>query len=200
MTADGPESKPIADYEVLLCITGSIACYKAAFLASRLVQEGAGVTVAMTEAARHFICPDTFQSLTARRVCTSLWTPAEDFSSQHISLTESADLVIVAPATANIIAKMSAGVADDVVSTMALAANGACPILIAPAMNERMWNAPATQANIKKLAGWGLHVVGPAEGRLACDTVGVGRMVEPAEILEAAKEILLRNSPKSSAR
>jgi len=181
---------PLEGAEVLLCVTGGIACYKAAELTSKLVQAGAGVTVAMTAAGEKFVTPLTFQALSRRQVYTSLWTAGEDYSSQHIALTEQADLMIVAPATADILAKMACGIADDLVSTLALSACGACPILVAPAMNTRMWDAPPTRANVEKLVARGVQVIGPAEGYLACGTVGEGRMIEPAEILDAAVEIL----------
>ncbi|HOF17803.1 MAG TPA: flavoprotein [Phycisphaerae bacterium] len=184
------KSKPLSGREVLLCVTGGIACYKSADLASKLVQAGAGVHVAMTEAATQFVAPLTFQTLTARQVFTSLWQATEDFRSQHLSLTGSADLMIVAPATANFLAKMACGIADDLVSSLALSAQGACPILLAPAMNTRMWEAPPTRANVEKLRGWGVRFVGPEEGRLACDTVGPGRMSEPEDILARAIELL----------
>ena len=186
------QDKPIAGYEVLLCVTGGIACYKSADLTSKLISAGAGVTVALTEAAEKFISPLTFQALTARAVYTSLWRAAEDFQSQHISLTERADLMIIAPATADMLAKITCGLADDLVSAMALSAHGACDILAAPAMNTRMWDAPPTQANIQLLRSRGLHMVGPVEGRLACGTVGQGRMAEPQEILKTAIELLLK--------
>jgi len=192
------DSQPLAGYEVLLCVTGGIAAYKSADLASGLVQAGAGVTVAMTDAAREFLAPLTFQTLTARKVHTSMWLSAEDYSSQHISLTEAADLMIIAPATADIIAKMACGLADDLVSTMALSAHDACGVLIAPAMNTRMWSAPATVENMARLKQRGVHVVGPTEGRLACGTVGPGRMVEPDDILAAAAKILRQNPPKKA--
>jgi phosphopantothenoylcysteine decarboxylase/phosphopantothenate--cysteine ligase len=150
----------------------------------------------MSESARRFVAPLTFQTLARRKVYTSLWESTEEYQSGHISLTEAADLMIVAPATANTIAKMATGLADDLVSTMALAAGGACEILIAPAMNERMWGAAATVGNIKRLKERGVHVIGPAEGKLACGTVGPGRMVEPEEILAAATKLLLRKPPK----
>lgn len=193
-TADAP----LAGKNVLLCLTGGIACYKVAMLASRLVQAGAAVRVAMTEAAGRFVTPLTFQTLTGRRVYTSLWQSSEDFDSQHVSLTGSADLMIIAPATADILAKMAAGIADDLVSTLALAAHGACPILIAPAMNTRMWLAPPTQENIARLEAWSVHVIGPAEGRLACNTIGPGRMSEPEEILAKARILLAGNSGEAT--
>jgi len=193
------EDKPLAGRDVLLCVTGGIACYKAADLAGRLVQTGAGVRVAMTAAAERFVTPLTFQALSGGQVFTSLWDAAKDFDAQHISLTASADLMIVAPATANIIAKMAAGIADDLVSTLALSAHGACPILIAPAMNERMWNAPPTRRNMEQLKAWSVAVVGPASGRLACGDVGIGRMAEPEDILHAAAKILQAGTTEGPA-
>ncbi len=190
---------PLDSYEVLLCVTGGIACYKAADLASKLVQAGAGVNVAMTEAAERFVTPLTFQALTARRVYTSMWQSMDDYSSRHISLTDLADLMIVAPATADMIGKMAGGIADDLVSTMAMSAHGACPILIAPAMNTRMYESPAVQANLAKLDEWGIQSVGPASGRLACGTIGAGRMIEAADIFQTASEVLLRNPAKRAA-
>jgi len=191
------KAQPLGGYEVLLCVTGGIACYKSVDLASKLVQAGAGVSVAMTEAAGRFVTPLTFQAISRRQAYTSLWQAGEDYRSQHLSLTESADLMIVAPATANIIGKMASGIADDLVSTLSLSAAEACPTLLAPAMNTRMWRAPAVRANLEKLAAWGITVVGPAEGYLACGTVGPGRMSEPADIFQAATDLLMRTPPKS---
>lgn len=183
-------------FEVLLCVTGGIACYKSADLASKLTQAGAGVSVAMTDAAERFVTPLTFQTLTGREVFTSLWQAGENYRPRHLSLTERADLMIVAPATADIIAKISAGIADDLVSALALSAHGACDILLAPAMNTRMWQARPTQVNLKRLTEWGFLTVGPGEGRLACGTVGVGRMAEPDEILAAVEELLKKRPTK----
>ena len=193
MNAQDPE---LDGYEVLLCVTGGIACYKSAELTSRLTQAGAGVTVAMTESARHFVAPLTFQALSGRRVFTSMWQAEADYRPGHLSLTEDADLMIIAPATANILAKMACGIADELVSTLALSAHGTCDILLAPAMNTRMWEAPATQANLATLTERGVHIVGPTEGHLACGEVGKGRMAEPADILAVARELLLRRKPK----
>jgi phosphopantothenoylcysteine decarboxylase/phosphopantothenate--cysteine ligase len=190
MPANG--DKPLDGCEVLLALTGGIACYKVADLASRLVQAGCGTTVAMTDAAGEFVRPLTFQALTRRRVYTGLWTPDEDFQTGHISLTERADLMVIAPATANMLAKIACGIADDLVSTLALASCGACELLVAPAMNTRMWNAPPTQANLATLRDRGVHVVGPAEGNLACGTVGPGRMSEPADIFQTITDLLMR--------
>lgn len=182
--------KPLEGREILLCVTGGIACYKSADLCSKLAQSGAGVHVAMTESARRFVAPLTFQAISRRMVYTDLWQSTREYRSGHLSLTEQADLMIVAPATANTLAKFSAGLADDLVSALALSAHGACPILLAPTMNTRMWEAPPTRTNLQTLRDWGLHVVGPNTGRLACDTVGPGRMAEPAEILAAAGDLL----------
>lgn len=190
------QNKDLAGYEVLLCVTGGIACYKAADMVSKLVQSGCGVTVAMTDSAAKFIAPMTFQALTQRQVYSSVWQSSEGFDAQHISLTELADLMLIAPATANMLAKMANGIADDLVSCLALSASGECQILVAPAMNTRMWNAPPTQANVKRMKEWGVETVGPSEGRLACGTFGTGRMSEPADILDAARKILLSKPPK----
>ena len=187
---------PLAGHEVLLCVTGGIAAYKSADLTSKLVQAGAGVSVAMTEAAQRFVAPLTFQTLSRRQVFTSMWQGADDYRSQHISLTDFADLMIVAPATADVLAKMACGIADDLVSTLALSAWGSCPIMVAPAMNARMWGAPATKANVARLRQWGVHVVSPGEGWLACGAIGAGRMAEPEEILDAARTLLRRRASK----
>jgi len=194
----GENEKQLAGYNVLLCVTGGIACYKTADLASRLTQAGAAVETAMTEAAMRFVAPLTFQSLTGRRVYTSLWQATEQYESAHISLTEQADLLIIAPATADILAKMAVGLADDLVSTPALSACGAGDLLAAPAMNSRMWAATPTRENVKRLVDRGVCMVGPGEGRLACGTTGPGRMAEPAEIFEAAAKMLLTRPPKSA--
>jgi phosphopantothenoylcysteine synthetase/decarboxylase len=195
---DQPTS--LEGYEVLLCVTGGIACYKAADLASRMVKAGAGVTVAMTDSASKFITPLTFQSIVARQVYTSMWQSTEQYESGHLSLTARADLMIIAPATANIIAKMAAGLGDDLVSTMALSAHQECPILLAPAMNTRMWTHPATVANVARLGEWGVAVIGPDSGRLACRTIGLGRMSEPADILTAAVQLLKSKPPKAKSK
>ena len=185
-----PVSKKTAsiDGEILVAVCGGISAYKTAALVSGLVQWGAGVTVAMTAAAQRFITPLTFESLTARRVFTGLWDATDDHDPQHVKLTEAADLFIVAPATANTIGKMACGIADDLVSTMLMTAD--CPILLAPAMNTRMWNNPAVRRNLDLLKERGCIEVPPEEGWLACRTIGVGRMAEPETILERAKAVL----------
>ena len=193
------DKKNLDGYEVLLCVTGGIACYKSADLTSKLLAAGAGVSVAMTEAAMRFVAPLTFQTLSQRQVFTTLWLPTEDFRSGHLAPTESADLMVVAPATADIIGKFAAGLADDLVSTLALSAAGECPILLAPAMNTRMWESPPVQANMRRLKEWGFHTVGPDSGRLACGTTGPGRMAEPDEILQAVTTYLLKKPPKKAS-
>jgi len=197
MSDGAPQGDPIelAGYEVLLAVCGGIAAFKTASLVSNLIQRGAGVTVSMTRSARRFITPLTFQSLTARRVFASLWDAGESPDPQHLSLTERADLFVIAPATANIIARLAHGLADDLVSTLALSA--ASPILLAPAMNTRMWENPALQANLNTLRSRGCHVVDPGEGWLACRTIGVGRMAEPDVILGESIRLLRAARPKS---
>lgn len=185
-----PPKLPMAGREILLCVTGGIACYKAADLASKLTQVGAGVNVAMTEAATRFVAPLTFQTLTGRGVYTSTWQSTEGFRSQHISLTDLAELVIVAPATANTLGKLAGGIADNLVSTLLLSVGQVDRILAAPAMNTRMWQAPAVRENVEKLKQRGVNFIGPVEGYLACGTEGIGRMAEPEAIFIAAKKLL----------
>ena len=174
--------------EILVGITGGIAAYKTAILVSRLVQAGAGASVIMTEHAMRFIGPLTFQTLTGRPVYTNLFESPEVYHTEHVALAERADLVVVAPATANLLAKLAHGIADDLLSTVLLAIG--VPLLVAPAMNARMWTHPAVQANVETLRSRGVRFVGPEEGRLACGTVGPGRMAEPPEILRQMVDIL----------
>jgi len=185
-------------YEVVLCVSGGIACYKAAALASTLVQAGAGVSVVMTEAAQRFVAPLTFRALTGRHVCTGMWEAAPPPAVPHVDLTGRADLVIIAPATANIIGKIASGIADEMVCALVMTATTACPVLLAPAMNERMWESPILQANLAKLTELDFATVGPEEGWLACGVVGKGRLAEPEEIFAAARDILLRQPAKAS--
>lgn len=182
-------------YEVLIAVTGGIAAFKTATLVSMLVQRGCAVTVAMTSAARRFITPLTFRALTARPVYTSLWQIENPGDQQHLSLTESADLVIVAPATANILGKIAAGLGDDLVSTLLLSAAG--PVLLAPAMNTRMWENRIVQSNVARLRDAGHHFVGPTAGWLACREVGMGRMAEPETIVQQAVSLLCKSTPKN---
>jgi phosphopantothenoylcysteine decarboxylase len=190
---DAPDA--LAGYEVLLCVTGGIAAYKAAALTSALVQRGAGVRVAMTRAARRFVGVATFQALSGRPVHTTQWPTADSGDIQHLRLTEIADLAIVAPATANCLGKLAAGIADDLVSALLLGAD--CRVLAAPAMNERMWLHPAVQRSVAALSEWGVTFVGPESGWQACRAVGPGRMSEPTEILAVAAKMLRGAAPKS---
>ena len=190
-------NEALEGYEVLLCVTGGIACYKSAALTSRLSQAGAGVSVAMTESAQRFVAPLTFASLSGRQVHTSMFQDSERSDPQHIHLTDRADLMIVAPATANIIGKIASGIADELVSALAMTATSVCPILLAPAMNTRMWESAIVQGNLARLVELGFNTVGPNSGYLACRTIGQGRMAEPEEILAAAVEILHQKNPKA---
>ncbi|MGE3182390.1 MAG: flavoprotein, partial [Phycisphaerae bacterium] len=159
-------------------VCGGIAAYKTATLVSRLVQSGADVHVAMTQNAQRFIGALTFRALTGRQVFTDAWSAEGNTDIHHLSLSEKSDLIVVAPATANILAKLATGIADDLVSALLLGA--ACPILAAPAMNNRMWHHPATQRNLAFLRDVvGVRIAGPDEGWLACRATGPGRMVEP---------------------
>lgn len=192
-----PTDKALDGYQILLCVTGGIACYKSADLASKLVQAGVDVTVGMTDAAQRFVQPLTFQALTGREAYTSLWQATEAYDIRHTSLADRIDLMVIAPATADILAKIAVGIADDLVSTTALSISGACDLLVAPAMNPRMWDAPATQANMATLIERGTHVIGPETGRMACGHTGPGRMSEPADIFDRVADLLKRNPPRS---
>ena len=184
----------LEQYEILLGICGGIAAYKAADLCSRLMREHAGVTVAMTEAAQQFVRPLTFSTLSGRCVYTDLFDAEQVYDAEHITLTHQADLIVIAPATANILAKCATGICDDLLSTLLCGAES--DVLLAPAMNQRMWEHPATQDNVKKLQQRGCHLIGPATGRLACGDEGVGRLAEPEEILERIVQIAAKKPPK----
>ena len=182
---------------IVLGVTGGIAAYKAVDVARQLTVQGFSVKVVMTESATHLVGADTFRATTANPVALHLF--GEDQGSiQHISLAREADLVIIAPATANILAKMAHGVADDLLSTTLLAVRS--PLLVVPAMNTYMYEHPATQANLKKLRERGVRILGPEGGSLACGEEGKGRMVEPSEIVEAALEMLGLSSGLSGKR
>ncbi len=191
-----PAPAPLIGYEILVCLTGGIAAYKVAAVVSQLVQEGCGVTAALTRGARRFIGPTTLQALTGRPVLTSQWHTTDPGAMEHLHPSEMADLIVVAPATANILGKLANGIADDLVSTLLLGAD--CPVLLAPAMNTRMWQHPAVQRNVAFLHQAGFGFVGPEEGRLACGTSGPGRMSEPEAILAAIRAQLTRRPPKSA--
>lgn len=162
---------------VILGVTGGIAAYKSAYLTSLLIKAGADVQVIMTEHAREFIAPLTFEALTNQRCHTDTFDRNHEYSTEHVSLASRADAVIIAPATANVIAKLACGIADDMLTTTVLACD--CPKIVVPAMNTRMYENPVTQDNLEKLRKYGMTVVEPAAGRLACGDVGKGKMPEP---------------------
>lgn len=184
---------PIENKHIILGVTGSIACYKAADLASRLAQVGAQVDVILTQSALQFVTPLTFQSVTGRRAYTDADLWGNEAHVLHVGLGHSTDLLVIAPATANTMAKLAHGSADNLLSVTALAA--ACPLVIAPAMDGGMFNHPATQANLELLKQRGATILGPAEGHLASGLSGPGRMVEPVEILGAVRLALARSGP-----
>ena len=172
---------------ILLAIGGGIAAYKSAFLCSRLVQCGYDVRVVMTQAATQFIGEATLAALSGKPVVVGMFDSKHPLG-PHIELVDQVDLVIVAPATANLIAKFAAGNADDLTSTLYLQAT--CPVLLAPAMSAAMWDKPAVQRNVAQLREDGCHFVGPESGWLSCRVSGQGRMSEPDSILAAAEELL----------
>lgn len=176
--------------EILLGVTGGIAAYKSAELASRLVQAGAAVSVVMTRAARKFVGATTFEALTNRPVYSQLFAPREHPLGEHIGLARRAQLLVVAPASADVLAKFAHGIADDLLSTLYLAFPG--PVLTAPAMNSDMWAKPAVQRNLTQLKADGVHFVEPGAGWLSCGTFGPGRMAEPHEIFERISQLLPR--------
>jgi phosphopantothenoylcysteine decarboxylase/phosphopantothenate--cysteine ligase len=178
----------LAGKRVLLIVSGGIAAYKALELVRLLRKEGSGVTAVLTEAGEQLVTPLSLQALTESKVYTNLFSLTDESEMGHIQLSRSADLVVVAPATANILAKMAAGIADDLATTLLLATDKR--VLVAPAMNVRMWTHAATVANMATLAARGVAVVGPEEGAMACNEYGFGRLAEPPEILEAIRALL----------
>lgn len=168
--------------KIILGVTGGIAAYKSAALTSLLIKAGADVQVIMTEHAKEFIAPLTFEALTNRRCLTDTFDRNHEYSTEHVALAKEADAVIIAPATANVIAKLAHGIADDMLTTTVLACD--CPKMIAPAMNTRMYENPVTQENMETLKRYGMTVIEPAKGRLACGDVGAGKMPEPEELLQ----------------
>lgn len=183
---------------IILGVTGSIAAYKSADLASELTQAGARVDVIMTGEAQEFITPLTFRSLTNRPVITSMWDIKSEFNVSHIALAKGADIVVIAPATANIIAKLAAGIADNMLTSTVLAT--AAPVLISPAMHTGMYQNVITQQNINKLKQRGVSFVGPTRGRLASGGMGEGRFIEVSEIIQAIDRILASKLDLSKKR
>ena len=184
-------NNPLRDSNIVLGVTGSIACYKAADLASKLVQEGAHVDVVLSQGAANFITPLTFRSLTHRPVITDMFDTQSELAVEHVALAHRADLILVAPATVHCIAKLAHGMADDALSTTVLASSA--PLVIAPAMDGHMYDNPATQENLDKLRERGAFVIGPAAGRLASGLSGMGRLVDTAEIVDSLYGIMGRN-------
>jgi phosphopantothenoylcysteine decarboxylase/phosphopantothenate--cysteine ligase len=175
---------------IILGVTGSIAAYKAAELASRFTADGFRVDVIMTQSAQEFMAPLTFRNITGRPVITTMWDLASEFSVEHVALAEAADVVLIAPATANIIAKIACGMADDMLSCTVLATKA--PVVIAPAMNDNMWSNPVTRENVAKLSKRGFTFIGPARGRLASGKMGLGRLTALDEIYGITLQVLGR--------
>lgn len=173
---------------IILGITGSIAAYKAADLASLLTKAGHTVTCVMTADAQEFITPLTLQVLTRQPVVTGLYDEKQSWRPGHIQLADAADLLLIAPATASVLAKLAAGIADDALTAIALATRA--PILHAPAMNGKMWTHPATARNVETLRAWGHHFIGPDDGLLACGYEGTGRLWHVEGIVQRAGELL----------
>ena len=182
------ERTSLAGKKIVLGVTGSIAAYKAVELLRELVKAGASVKVVMTESAQRFVAPLTFATLSRQEVMTDLFTLDYDAKIRHIAATEGADLLLVAPATANVIGRFARGLADDLLTNLFLASTR--PVLLAPAMDADMYRHPAVQENLERLRTWGVRIVGPAEGELASGMWGPGRLAETQEILKAVTEIL----------
>jgi phosphopantothenoylcysteine decarboxylase/phosphopantothenate--cysteine ligase len=178
----------LAGLNILVGVSGGISAYKAVDLASKLTAAGAKVRTVMTENACQLIGPKSFEAITSQPTYTSLWSTTEEHKISHVSLAKWADIVAIVPATADIIGKAANGICDDLLSTT-ICTCWAKPILLAPAMNEIMWNNPAVQRNIKTIKEMGFEVIGPEKGRLACGAEGMGRMSEPKDILEALEKI-----------
>jgi phosphopantothenoylcysteine decarboxylase / phosphopantothenate---cysteine ligase len=186
-------SEGLSGKRILLIISGGIAAFKAAELIRLLRRAECGVTCVLTDNGGQFVTPLTLQALSEAKVYTDLFSLTDENEMGHIELSRAADLLVVAPATANILAKMASGLADDLASTVLLATDK--PVLVAPAMNVRMWLHPATQANMATLRGRGVLEIGPNEGAMACNEFGPGRMAEPAEILTAIEAALSGEQP-----
>ena len=178
----------LANKTIVLGITGSIAAYKAADIASKLTRAVARVDVVMTESATRFIAPLTLRSLTGRPVVTGMWEPGSEFNIEHVALAEAADVVAIVPATADIIARLAAGIADDMLTCTVLATRA--PVIVAPAMNVNMFENMVTQDNLAKLKARGFTIVGPARGRLASGKTGLGRLAETETIISTIRQIL----------
>jgi len=191
VTPAPPELNIVSGRRIIVGLTGGIACYKVASIVSALAQAGAEVSVAMTDAATRFVTPLTFQALSARPVYTSQWDHLESNDPQHISLARAAHLMLIAPCTMDMLARLAHGRTDDVVSLIVSAIDRAKqPVLLAPSMNEVMWNQPATQRNLAQLRADGFEIIEPGSGWQACRTEGVGRLAEPEVILRCVSQEL----------
>ncbi len=182
--------------KIVLGLSGGVACYKAAELCRALTREGASVQVVMTEAATHFITAVTMQALSGNTVYTDQWDPRVANNMAHIDLTRGADAVLIAPCSADFMRKLAHGVCDDLLSTLCLARPNSVPLLVAPAMNVEMWQNPATRRNVAQLRADGVRILGPAAGEQACGEVGLGRMLEPLDLLD---ELIASFQPKDLA-
>jgi phosphopantothenoylcysteine decarboxylase / phosphopantothenate---cysteine ligase len=180
----------LAGKRIVLGVTGGIAAYKAVELCRLFIKAGAQVRVIMTAAAKEFVAPLTFQTVSGNQVYSDLFASAEGYNVAHIGLADEADLFVIAPATANCIGKIASGIADDLLTSSVMAVSN--PVLLAPAMNVRMYENPITQANLGKLSGLGYEIVEPESGELACGDYGRGRMASPEKIIEAASALLAR--------
>lgn len=200
-------TKPLKNKRLILGLTGGIACYKSAEFLRRAQDVGAQFDVVMTAGAQQFITPVTFKALSGRQVHTDLWDNSSPDNMAHIHLSRAADAIIVAPASTNFIARLAAGLADDLLTTLCVA-RGNCPLIIAPAMNREMWAHPATQRNVAQLRADGVYIIGPGAGDQACGEIGDGRMLEPLELLAetiaffepkalAGKRVLITAGPTS---
>ena len=189
---DSMAAQPFKGRRVIVGVTGGIAAYKTCHVVSRLAQSGAEVTVCMSDGATRFVTALTFQALSGRAVYTSQWEHVEAHDPQHIDLARRCDVALVAPASMNCLARLAAGMADDIV-TLVLSAidRSKTPVLLAPSMNAQMWDQPATQRNLKTLKADGYRFIPPGEGWQACRTEGVGRMAEPEELLAEVKSAIL---------
>jgi phosphopantothenoylcysteine decarboxylase/phosphopantothenate--cysteine ligase len=183
----------LAGRRIIVGLSGGIACYKVAGVVSALTQRGAEVTCALTDAAARFIAPLTLQALSGRPVYTNQWEHIESHDPQHVALARSAHLMLVAPCTMAMLARLAHGHAEDVVSLIVAAANlRRQPVLLAPSMNEAMWNQPSTQRNLRQLEADGFRIIHPGTGWQACRTEGVGRLPEPEELVAAVEAALSR--------
>ena len=191
----------LENLNILLGVAGGVAAYKAVDLASKLTARGVRVSTVMTEAACRLVGAKSFEAVTRSAVYTTMWNRSEKYEISHIALVDSADVIVVAPATANIIGKIAGGICDDLLSTVLCACwprieSGAA--LLAPAMNDKMWANPVVQNNIKTVKELGFELIGPVEGRLACGAEGLGRMSEPQDITEVIERIASKIKKRDS--